>query len=351
MKKTLKTVKKISALFMAVLLLFAATVVQSSAVSLSSGMNELRAQFSRDAGPTVNGYSIDYSFFSPVKNSADTTRYPLIIFMAGYTEGEYPGKELTSNQLPAWSSSELQARFVNAGGAYIIFARAPEERGYCWNASHLISPLKAAIDDFLVKHPNVDKQRVYVGGWCLGAIGAANLVSTYPDSFAGLLYMSSPDSISSAQAAKLSNTAVWILHCKKDTFAPYGLYATPSWNRIKENTKDLSKVRLTTFATAPDCNALLPNHNVWRMVAYDMASDHEAYTTMETVDGNGNKIEAKNAFISWLSSQYNITHDNCVCDCHSDNFITRFVWSLKSFFWKLFGNTSKRACACGELHW
>ena len=345
-----KTKSVLSIILCAVILSLSFTVCAFS-VSINDSWEALESQFQRDAGPTVDGYSIDYSYFSPVKSKNDTAKYPLMIFMAGYTEGEYPGKELTSNRLSTWSSSELQARFYESAGCFIIFARAPEEKGLCWNAASLISPLKAAIDDFTKKHPNVDKERIYATGWCLGAIGAANLVSTYPNYFAGLLYMSSPGSISAAQAAALSNTTVWIFHCKKDTFAPFGLYAQPSWNNMLSYTNVPENVRFTTFETAPDCGSLLPNHNTWNMIAYDMACDDDRYSGMRTVDGTGREIPASEGIINWLSSQYHQNHTDCSCECHTSNIFLKLIWRIKVIFYKLFSVSDKKICACSVSHW
>lgn len=345
-----KKTTKIISLFLSLILLVSLVALPASAVSINAGSAALEAQFDRDAGPTVDGYSIDYSYFSPVKSEKDTTKYPLMIFMAGWTEGEYPGKELTSNCLSTWSSSELQARFNNKG-CYILFARAPEEKGFCWDAPHLISPLKAAIDDFTAKHPNVDKSRIYVTGWCLGATGALNLVSTYSNYFAGLLFMSAVTSVSASQAAKLSNTAVWIFHCKKDTFAPIGLYAEPSWRNLKSATNVPEKLRFTTFETAPDCGSLLPNHNTWNMIAYDMANDDSRYSGMKTVDGAGNTIPASDGIISWLSSQKNTNNADCSCECHNGNLLTSLIWKIKVVIYRFFGMNDKKICECSVSHW
>ena len=342
---------KIISILLSLTLLMSSVILYSSAVSINAGSAALEAQFSRDAGPTVDGYSIDYSYYSPVKSKNDKTKYPLMIFMAGWTEGEYPGKELTSNCLSTWSSSELQARFSESKGAFILFARAPEEKGLCWNAASLISPLKAAIDDFTEKHPNVDKSRIYATGWCLGAQGALNLVSTYSNYFAGLLFMSAVCTISAEQAAKLSNTAVWIFHCEKDTFAPIGLYAEPSWNNIKKATNVPEKIRFTTFKTAPDCGSLLPNHNTWNMIAYDMANDDSRYSGMKTVDGTGKTIPASDGIINWLSSQKNTNNPDCSCECHNGSFFTRLIWKIKVVIYRFFGMNDKKLCECSAAHW
>lgn len=348
---TSKNCIKIISVLLSVILLMSAFTLSSSAVSINDGSAALEAQFDRDAGPTVDGYSIDYSYYSPVKGNSDTKKYPLMIFMAGWTEGEYPGKELTSNCLSTWSSSELQARFSESKGCFILFARAPEETGLRWNSAQLTSPLKAAIDDFTVKHPNVDTERIYVTGWCLGAQGAANLVATYSNYFAGLLFMSAVSTISASQAAKLSNTAVWIFHCKKDSFAPIGLYAEPSWSNIKSATNVPEKIRFTTFDTAPDCGTLLPNHNTWNMIAYDMANDDSRYSGMKTVDGTGKEIPASDGLISWLSSQKNTNNADCSCECHNGSFFTRLIWKIKVVIYKFFGMDDKKTCECSVSHW
>lgn len=346
-----KNAAKIISLILSLILLMSAVMISASAVSINSGSAALEAQFSRDAGPNVDGYNIDYSYFSPVRSASDTTKYPLMIFMAGWTEGEYPGKELTSNCLSTWSSSELQARFSESKGAYILFARAPEEKGLCWDSPLLTKPLKAAIDDFTAKHPNVDKSRIYVTGWCLGATGALRLVSTYSNYFAGLLFMSAVTTISAEQAAKLSDTAVWIFHCKKDTFAPIGLYADPSWSNMKKAANDPSKIRFTTFETAPDCGTLLPNHNTWNMIAYDMANTDSRYSGMKTVDGTGSIVPASEGLISWLSSQKNESNPDCSCECHNSGLFAKFFWSIKVIIYKLFSINDKKICACSVSHW
>lgn len=350
MKRKSKFIKA-TAVLLSFICLVSAVVISSGAVSINDGFTSLEGQFSRDKGPKVDGYSIDYSYFSPVKGKNDTKKYPLMIFMAGWTEGEYPGKELTSNRLSTWSSSELQARFYKSKGAYILFARAPEEKGLCWNAVQLTSPLKAAIDDFTEKHPNVDKKRIYATGWCLGAQGAANLVSTYSNYFAGLIFMSAVCTISASQAAKLSNTAVWIFHCKKDTFAPIGLYAEPSWKNIKNATNVPEKVRFTTFSTAPDCGVLLPNHNTWNMIAYDMACDDSRYSGMKTVDGTGKTIPASDGIINWFSQQQNTNVTDCSCECHNGNMMTAIIWKIKVLIYKFFSMNNKQICDCSVSHW
>ncbi|MCM1364421.1 MAG: dienelactone hydrolase family protein [Faecalibacterium sp.] len=368
MKKTLKSCKKIIALAICMMMIFSFCVPMSFAandgVSLNAGHDALRAQFSRDKGPKAGGYAIDYSYFSPVGED-NGKKYPLVIFLPGGSESKYEGQELTANSFCTWSSKEYQARFKDAGGAYIMIARAREDVALSWNSSLLTSGLTAAVKDFIAKHPNVDTDRVYLIGWCYGGTGAINQATAAPELYAGAVFIAPSSGISSSEASKLKNMAVWLDVCKKDSFS---LYTTnnSSWSNLQKKTANSSKIRLTTYEDAPDAGVLL-HHNCWHDVCYDMQSGSSDYVGEKTVDGNGNRIDVSTeGMISWLSSQ-TLHHDeptptvptppteepddSCSCNCHSTNAFTKLFWKLQVFFWKIFGSSSKRQCACGVSHW
>ncbi|MGN1442762.1 MAG: hypothetical protein ACI4XE_02830, partial [Acutalibacteraceae bacterium] len=142
--------KRWIAFILSLVLIFSSCAGTCASVSADSGLSALRAQFSRGKGPSKDGYAIDYSFFSPVTDKNDKTKYPLVIIMAGAREGEYEGKELTANEYAMWSSDEYQKRFLSSGGGFILIARAPEEKVLYWDSQTLVAPLKAAIDDFTI---------------------------------------------------------------------------------------------------------------------------------------------------------------------------------------------------------
>lgn len=326
-------------------------------VSINDGLTALRAQFSRDAGPETNGFSIDYSYFSPVKSSADKQKYPLVIIMAGAREGTYPGKELTANEFAYWSGKEYQQRFAASGGAFILIARAPEERLLCWDSEKLTAPLKAAIDDFAQKHPNVDANRIYVMGWCLGAKGAINLAVKYDNFAAAVVIMVPPFTVSEEEAKALSNTPTWLIGCKNDSYALYGIYIKPSWERICKYTLDPEKNYFTTFDTAADTTYFF-NHNVWLQVSHDMQYQSDSYSGMKTINANAETVSTENGFISLLSKNgvpayllINEQNDECSCACHSKNIFVRFFWKVKTVINIFLGNKSEQTCACGAFHW
>ena len=324
--------------------------------SINDGLDTLRAQFSRDAGPHTDGYSIDYSYFSPVKDNNDTSKYPLVIIMAGAREGAYEGKELLANEFANWSSKEFQARFAFTGGAFILIARAPEEKLLCWDSSKLVKPLKAALDDFIEKHPNVDTDRIYAIGWCLGAKGAINITADYPGFVDAVIIMVPPFTISDSLAKKLSKIPVWLVGCKSDSYALYNLYIEPIWKTLKNTTSIPSQIRLTSFDTAVNGTIFL-NHNVWLQFSHDMAYSGNEYSGMKTIDGNSQEVSTSIGCIRWLSLKglhvpkiSNTENDKCPCICHSSNIVFKLVWRIKVILSVVFLSNDIRRCKCGEGH-
>lgn len=307
MKKTIKKVLKITfALLICAILILSNISLLSIPKSIDYRIDEVRATWSRNAGPEVNGTSIDYSYYSPVENGAAADKkYPMIIIMAGALEGLQEGFELVANAMPKWTTAEYQSRF-ESGNAYLFIARAPEENWVYWDCSKLTPSLKAAIDGFCEQNPNVDTNKIHIIGWCLGGNGAINLATTYPNEFASTTIMCPDRAINENEAQALKNMPVWFMGSETDTYSSYKNCILKSYNRLCEVSNRKSDVRLTSYSTAPDVPLLewIPfifNHNLWNNLANDMISNDPEYPDMKTVDGNGNTIENSSA-ISWIDS-------------------------------------------------
>ncbi len=276
--------RKLSAVL---LFLFAASVIIPSpilahAMSINAGVPALRGQWQRSEGPRAEGISLEYSYFVPSVPSP----CPLVVLLGGAGEGTPSGKELEANDFANWSSDEFQARVFDADGMYIMILKAPEPVYFdtCPTA-----PMYSAISDFISKH-NVDRERVIVGGWCLGASGAARLASSYPDVFSGLMLFSGRTVLAPYEARALRNTRVWLFCSKADTYSNYATFTLPSWNNIVAATADKNNIRLTSSDTAPRA-ALILNHHMWMLAEYDFSpSVLGNFKKLKTVDGSGNTV-------------------------------------------------------------
>ena len=212
--------------------------VQPTVKEKQAETDALRKLWRRGQGDPVNGIAIDYSFYSPVQNGADPAKkYPLVIIMAGALEGVVPGFELTANALAYWTAPHIQARFPN-GGAYLLSGRAPEEKKLYWDSTKLTAPFKAAIDGFIAANENVDTQRIYSIGWCLGGTGSLNLAAGYPDFFAAAIVITPSRPFSHTEARRLANTPFWLMGCKADNYVSYRGIVQKSQTRLNRYAKD-----------------------------------------------------------------------------------------------------------------
>lgn len=349
--------KKLTAILLCMLLLASTVsmVFTSSAlnVSVNAGLSSLKNQWVKDKS---NG--IEYMYYSPVKGSYDTTKYPVVIILHGKFSGDYNGHQLDGSDFAKWSSTEYQARFKNAGGAFIIMPISPGGAVSGWGTNYYDDQLFDLIDGFSAKYSkNVDNSRVSIGGWCVGGEGAVRIAAKQPERFSAVLAMVPYNGISKSEAEALADTPIWIVLSKNDTLAIYGTMGKPGWNNVKDNTNVPEKCRATVFEKYGYYDAF--NHAVQYGVANDLLNQ-PSDSGMKTTDAKGNSItlNENNAVISWLSQQslndrpnHDEPEDNsCKCDCHSSNGFTKFIWKIKVFFWKIFSQ-SKRVCACGANHW
>ena len=94
--------KKILAVILSALMLLSigcvAAYAEDTALPLSAGLEALQGQFEYGEGPETNGYTIDYRYYSPAKEN-DDTKYPLVIWLHGMSEGLPEGKQIKQNNI------------------------------------------------------------------------------------------------------------------------------------------------------------------------------------------------------------------------------------------------------------
>lgn len=346
MKKTVSLALALILLVCAVACAFTGSAV---GVSLSAGKDALVSQWSKG-----DERGIDYRYFSPVENGGQSKKYPLVVLLHGKYSGTHEGEQITGTDFYKWSSSEFQARFGESGGAFIFAPRTPGGDSKTWANSNLLEDLMMLLNDFILRNSDyIDRERIYIVGWSMGGAGTVTLASNNNDFFAAAVVIAPFDSVSQAQVNNLKNTPIWLVTCTKDTTASHVTFAKPFWNKVIDTTKIPSYCRITTFSKYNYYDS--GHHYVHFAVANDLLSQ-PSDCGMNTEDARGNRINTSEteSIITWLSSQRlgKASESNvCKCDCHSEKGWTSFIWSIKTFFWRLFGNDGKRYCSCGNGHW
>ncbi len=317
-----------------------------AAVSLSQGRDALYSQWE-----TGDSHGISYKSFSP--EAVQSKKHPLVVLLHGKYSGTSNGEQVKDNDFFKWSSIEFQSRFKESGGAYILMPRCPGGDGSSWSVEGHHADLKALIDEFILLHEDsIDRNRIYLGGWSKGGAGTVKMAVKYPDFFAALIVMAPHYTVNESHLRVLADTPIWLVACKDDITATYATMSKAFWNALKETTNLPSSCRFTTFEKYNYYDAA--SHAVQFAVANDLLnqpSDCGMYT--QNAKGQGIATSEAESIITWLSTFTlgDTEKENvCRCDCHSSKSLTKFIWSIKCFFWRIF-SSSKKMCACGANHW
>lgn len=293
--------KKTLALVVAVITLFSFFAVSASAAKVGV----IWDWFQRGVGPETEGFSIDYRYFSPVKEN-DSTKYPLVIWLHGMGDGEFEGKQVAASDIVKWTSDDFQSRFKDSAGAFIFAPRSVEEQKLYWT-DELVYPLRAAIDDFIEKNKaNIDIQRIYIGGYSMGGKMTLKMATAYPEMFAAIFPIC-PAWVPGNEAIDyLKDTPIWLTSGALDPLVSYYSYVMPTWKRICNQSNNPENCRLSTLAMTlyPDGKPTSSSHWSWYSVNGDMFSSRNGnYPMMKTQNALGERIELTypEGMISWLS--------------------------------------------------
>ncbi len=255
---------------------------------------------------------LDYVYYAP--KIRGNTKYPLMIWLHGAKSGDLPRAQLDWYRFSNWASDEYQARFKNAGGAFLLAPRSSKDITHNWYETGC-SSLKATIDYFIALYSDkIDTSRIYISGYSTGGSMVWHMVTRYPEFFAAAMPIAPLYNPTTSELAKLSNTSIWMFNCDKDFYVTAQTsMAEVSFDYLKSITNRPEGVRLTAFTQAIwssniKQDAIDKEHYIWGAVTNDMFMDtNEEFYYSRTYDAAGNKIsfEHPNGIISWLSLQTN----------------------------------------------
>lgn len=296
--------KKLLSAFLALTLIMSLGI-PAFAASIEEGTGVLCDGFVYGEGPETDGLSIDYRYFSPVKEN-DTVKYPLVVWLHGMGNGSSEGVQVTASNVSYWASDEFQARFTN-GGAFILAARSDELKGVCWNEG-TIAPLKAAIDDFIAKNKNnIDLTRIYVGGYSMGGKMTLKMAVAYPEMFAAAFPICPAWSPSESTLELIADMPIWLTSGVTDPLVNYFFSVSKTWEKLSAVSENPAENRFSTLKKVcyEDGKKTMSAHHSWYAVNHDMFSDENgAYPHMTTVNGLGETVTLTypDGMISWLCS-------------------------------------------------
>ncbi len=175
---------------------------------------------------SADGKTLNYRLLTP-DEEAKGKKFPLVVFLHG------AGQKGDDNEKQLINGGEMFLNPVNREKypAFVIFPQCPEGEWWTWDRkpknfdtltySEELNPslrmVKEVIDEHLALS-EVDKSRIYLIGYSMGAVGIYDLVAHYPDMFAAAVPMAG--AIAPGHLEKARKTAFRIFHGDIDPTVP-----------------------------------------------------------------------------------------------------------------------------------
>ena len=180
-------------------------------------------EFTRDRRFEHGNVTLVYGFFTPPE--AQTSNRPLIIWLHGGSEGSKNLLAGTNSVLLGSRVTQLAAPEIQRimGGAHILLPQAStiwmEGSGDNNGRSVFEDALMALIDHFLEITPNIDRNRIYIGGCSNGGFMTIRALLLRPDLFAASFPIClgyNPNFIRPGQMESIAHIPMWLTHDYND---------------------------------------------------------------------------------------------------------------------------------------
>lgn len=202
----------------------------------------------------TDGVNLAYAYYAPKGK-----KLPLVIWLHGAGEG---GTDTSLPLLANKATSLVSDAFQQAmGGAACVLV--PQNKTL-WQDSKKDAGLlsvytqatKELIDQFVAEHPEIDTNRIYVGGCSSGGYMTLNMVLQYPDYFAAAFPICEAykdSGITDAQLESIKKLPMWFVYAENDTTVLPEDYSIPTIDRLKAMNANL---HTSVFADVHDTTGL-----------------------------------------------------------------------------------------------
>lgn len=219
--------------------------------------------FHRALYADATGHTLPYQFMVPEKKAYKASqKYPLVLFLHDSGERGTQNHEQMRNGVHAFCEQWVREKHPH----YLLVPQCPPDERWGGSSAQWevdwqetpSNPAKMALElvaEMLEKHPDIDRNRIYITGLSMGGFGTFDLLMRRPDWFAaGLPLCGGGDP---KQAAKIQHIPLWIMHGALDPVVP-PLYS----KRMVAALEPLNKqVRYTEYSTL--------SHDIWTVSYYN----------------------------------------------------------------------------------
>ncbi len=201
-----------------------------------------------------------YAYYKP---SNEEKNKPLVIWLHGGGEGgKDPRTILLANKASVFSTEEFQKRFAN--GAHILMPQAEtfwmdtgdetkSLEGVGEKSSMYKSSLKELIDKYVSENPDIDPNKIIIGGCSNGGFMTYDMITSYKDYFAAAFPICpayDPKFMTDEKIENMKNTAIWMIYSLNDDTIDPEKNEIPLSRLLEE--KDMKEFKETTYDNVID---------------------------------------------------------------------------------------------------
>lgn len=248
--------------------------------------------------------------FAGYSPEGDKEKYPLIIWLHGGGEGGTdPSIPLIANKAWNYASHDIQAIF---GGAYVLVPQSPTfwmqsasgeyTRG---NENDIYNEaLMALIRQYVSEHPDIDQNRIYVGGCSNGGYMSLKLILEHPDYFAAgyisaLAYHA--EFLTKDQISKIKHVPMWFVHSADDQTTVPEVTVLPVYKRLVD--AGAKKVHLSYYDHVTDITGFFGGDDYHYNGHWSWIYSHANHSRLD-FDGTPVMVDGRPAsLLEWLAAQ------------------------------------------------
>ncbi|MBR5568740.1 MAG: prolyl oligopeptidase family serine peptidase [Bacteroidales bacterium] len=266
--------------------------------------------------------TLTYASYEPWSLQGDGVANPLVIWLHGGGEGGVDVSiTLLGNEVVSLIRPEIQSHFTTEGGeggAYVLSIQCPtmwmgtsKGFGHGEYPSLYADVLKSCIDTFVDQHPDVDRNRIYLGGCSNGGYMTMHMLLRNPRYFAAAYptceaYMD--QYISDTEIKYLAEENIWFVQSYDDTTVDAKTHCIPTFQRLmKAGAKNVWMSMFESVVGIDDPGMPIFGHFAWCYVFNDtvtMSQEQSEGDVKPTNNGGGTVAPQGHAnLFEWMNAQ------------------------------------------------
>ena len=266
--------------------------------------------------------TLTYAAYEPWSLRGDGKQNPLIIWLHGGGEGGIDVSiTLLGNEVVSLIRPEIQSHFTTeggAGGAYVLSIQCPtmwmgtsKGFGHGEYPSVYADVLKSCIDYYVDLHPDVDPNRIYLGGCSNGGFMTMHMLIRHPRYFAAAYPTCEAyedANISDNEIKALAEENIWIVQSYDDMTVDPKTHCIPTFQRlVKAGAKNVWMSMFEDVRGIDNPGQKLYGHFSWCYLFNDAVTHSQEQTEGDVKpsnDGGGTVAPQGHANIfEWMNAQ------------------------------------------------